>query len=111
MLYNFVRPGIGFFPYFSCCVGTGWIDSHPEIPGGQGHDFTLNILSAAGISYSVNDHWKINVGALYQHLSNGVQTDPNPSLNLFGPQFGVNQSFEYALVKLSEAKHLWTVLW
>jgi hypothetical protein len=93
MRYNFVRPGSRLVPYFSGGVGGGWIDSHPEIPGGQGQDFTFNILSAAGISYSVNDHWKINVGALYQHLSNGGQTDPNPSLNLFGPQVGVNYSF------------------
>jgi len=93
MRYNFVRPGSRLIPYISGGVGAGWIDSHPEIPGGQGQDFTFNILSAAGISYSVNDHWKINVGALYQHLSNGGQTDPNPSLNLFGPQVGVNYSF------------------
>jgi len=93
MRYNFVRPGSRFVPYFSGGVGAGWIDSHAEIPGGQGQDFTFNILSAAGISYSVNDHWKINVGALYQHLSNGGQTDPNPSLNLFGPRVGVNYSF------------------
>jgi opacity protein-like surface antigen len=93
MRYNFVRPGSRFVPYFSGGVGAGWIDSHADIPGGQGQDFTFNILSAAGISYSVNDHWKINVGALYEHLSNGGQTDPNPSLNLFGPQVGVNYSF------------------
>jgi hypothetical protein len=35
----------------------------------------------------------VDVGALYQHLSNGGQTDPNPSLNLFGPQLGVSYSF------------------
>jgi hypothetical protein len=93
MRYNFVRPGSRFVPYFSGGVGAGWIDSHSEIPGGQGQDFTFNILSAAGISYSANDHWKINVGALYEHLSNGGQTDPNPSLNLFGPQVGVTCSF------------------
>ena len=93
MRYNFVRPGSRFVPYISGGVGAGWIDSHPEIPGGQGQDFTFNILSAAGISYSVNDHWKVNVGALYQHLSNGGQTDPNPSLNLLGPQVGVTYSF------------------
>src|SRR2546421_615190 len=86
MRYNFVQPGCRFVPYISGGVGAGWIDSHPEIPGGQGQDFSFNILSAAGISYIVNDHWKIDVGALYQHLSNGGQTDPNPSLNLFGPQ-------------------------
>ena len=93
MRYNFVRPGSRFVPYISGGIGAGWIDSHPEIPGGQGQDFTFNILSAAGVSYSVNDHWKINVGALYEHLSNGGQTDPNPSLNLFGPQVGMNYSF------------------
>ena len=93
MRYNFVRSGSRFVPYISGGLGAGWIDSHPEIPGAQGQDFTFNILSAAGISYNVNDHWKVNVGALYQHLSNGGQTDPNPSLNLFGPQMGVSYSF------------------
>jgi lipid A 3-O-deacylase len=93
MRYNFVRPRSRLVPYISGGLGLGWIDSHPEIPGGQGQDFTFNILTAAGVSYSVNDHWKVNVGALYQHLSNGGQTDPNPSLNLFGPQVGVNYSF------------------
>ena len=93
MRYNFVRPGSRLVPYFSGGVGAGWIDSHPEVPGGQGQDFTFNILSAVGVSYIVNDNWKINVGALYQHLSNGGQTDPNPSLNLFGPQVGVTCSF------------------
>jgi hypothetical protein len=93
MRYNFVRPGSRFVPYISGGVGAGWIDSHPEIPGAQGQDFTFNILSAVGISYLVDDHWKISVGALYEHLSNAGQTDPNPSLNLFGPQVGVSYSF------------------
>jgi lipid A 3-O-deacylase len=91
--YNFVQPHSRFVPYISGGVGAGGIDSHPEVPGGQGQDFTFNILSAAGVSYIVNDHWKVDVGALYQHLSNGGQTDPNPSLNLFGPQVGVTYSF------------------
>src|ERR1700756_626319 len=93
MRYNFVRPGSRLVPYFSGGVGAGWIDSHPEVPGGQGQDFTFNILSAAGVSYIVNDHWKVNVGELYQYLSHGGPTDPNPSLNLFGPQVGVTCSF------------------
>jgi hypothetical protein len=91
--YNFVQPHSRFLPYISGGVGAGGIDSHPEVSGGQGQDFTFNILSAAGISYMVNDHWKLDVGALYQHLSNGGQTDPNPSLNLFGPQVGASYSF------------------
>jgi opacity protein-like surface antigen len=91
--YNFVPRGSRFAPYISGGVGGGWIDSHANIPGAQGQDFTFNILSAAGISYMLNDQWKLEVGALYQHLSNGGQTDPNPSLNLFGPQVGITYSF------------------
>ena len=93
MRYNFVRPGSRLVPYISGGVGLGWIDSHPEIRGGQGQDFTFNILTAAGISYKMNDHWKLNAGILYEHLSNGGQTDPNPSLNLLGPQVGATYSF------------------
>jgi hypothetical protein len=74
-------------------VGAGFIDSTDEFRQGQGQDFTFNILTQAGVDYLVNDHWKINIGALYQHLSNAGQTDPNPSLNLIGPQVGVTYSF------------------
>ena len=91
--YNFVRPGNRFVPYVSGGVGLGWIDSHASIPGAQGQDFTFNIMSAVGVSYQLNDRWKLNAGALYEHLSNGGQTDPNPSLNLIGPQIGVTYSF------------------
>lgn len=91
--YNFVQPGCRLQPYVSGGVGLGWIDSHDDVYGAQGQDFTFNILSAMGVSYQVNDHLKLTVGALYQHLSNAGQTDPNPSLNLFGPQAGVTYSF------------------
>ncbi len=91
--YNFVQPGSRFQPYVSGGVGLGWIDSHADIYGAQGQDFTFNILSAVGVSYRVNEHIKISVGALYEHLSNGGQTDPNPSLNLFGPQIGLTYTF------------------
>ncbi len=91
--YNFVRPGSRLMPYVSGGVGLGWIDSHADIFGAQGQDFTFNILSAMGVSYQVNDHLKLSIGALYEHLSNAGQTDPNPSLNLFGPQAGITYSF------------------
>jgi lipid A 3-O-deacylase len=91
--YNFVRPNNRLVPYFSGGLGLGWIDSHANIPGGQGQDFTFNILTAAGIACRLNDHWKLDAGILYQHLSNGGQTDPNPSLNLLGPQVAVRYSF------------------
>jgi hypothetical protein len=91
--YNFVRPNSRFAPYTFFGLGMGDIDSHPDLRGSQGQDFTFNILAAIGISYQIDNHWKIDAGILYQHLSNGGQTDPNPSLNLLGPQAGVSYSF------------------
>ncbi len=91
--YNFVRPNSHFSPYLFFGLGLGDIDSHPDMRGSQGQDFTFNILGAIGISYQLDQHWKIDAGVLYQHLSNGGQTDPNPSLNLLGPQAGISYSF------------------
>jgi opacity protein-like surface antigen len=91
--YNLVQPNSRLIPYFFGGLGLGWIDSHPNVPGAQGQDFTFNILTAAGLSYQLSGNWRISAGALYQHLSNGGQTDPNPSLNLLGPQLGISHSF------------------
>ena len=93
MRYNFVHPYWRLVPYISGGIGAGAIDSRPSVRGGQGQDFTFNILTAVGVSYEINKQWKANVGVLYQHLSNGGQTDPNPSLNLIGPQIGLTYSF------------------
>jgi opacity protein-like surface antigen len=91
--YNFAKPGARFVPYVSGGVGLGWLDSHENIYGAQGQDFTFNVLTAVGVSYKMNDRWKWNAGILYQHLSNAAQTDPNPSVNLLGPQLGVTYVF------------------
>ena len=89
----FVRPGSRMQYYTSAGVGLGWIDSTDEFRQGQGQDFTFNVLSAGGLEYRVNDRFKVSAGILYQHLSNAGQSDPNPSLNLFGPQVGATFSF------------------
>lgn len=91
--YNFAKPGARLVPYVSGGVGLGWIDSHADVFGAQGQDFTFNILTAVGVSYRINDHWRATGGILYQHLSNAAQTDPNPSLNLLGPQIGFTYNY------------------
>jgi opacity protein-like surface antigen len=91
--YNFAKPGARLVPYVSGGVGLGWLDSHANIYGAQGQDFTFNILTAVGVSYKMNERWKFNAGVLYQHFSNGGQTDPNPSVNLLGPQIGMTYVF------------------
>jgi hypothetical protein len=91
--YNFAKPGARGVPYVSGGVGLGWLDSHANINGAQGQDFTFNILTATGVSYKMNDHWKFEAGIQYQHFSNGGQTDPNPSVNLLGPQIGFTYAY------------------
>ncbi|MEO6871079.1 MAG: acyloxyacyl hydrolase [Chthoniobacterales bacterium] len=93
MRHVFVRPNSRIQFYTSAGVGLGWIDSQDPVFQGQGQDFTFNILSAGGLEYRVNDRLKLEVGVQYQHLSNAGQTDPNPSLNLIGPQVGATFSF------------------
>ena len=89
----FVRPNSRLQFYTSAGVGLGFLDSQDPVYQGQGQDFTFNILSAGGLEYRMNDRFKVEVGIQYQHLSNGGQTDPNPSLNLLGPQVGATFSF------------------
>ncbi len=93
MRYNFVQPNSRWMPFISGGLGLGWIDSNAAVGGTQGQDFTFNILSAAGVSYRVNDQWSVDAALLWEHFSNGGQTDPNPSLNLLGPQLAVRYSF------------------
>jgi lipid A 3-O-deacylase len=93
MRYNFVPRNSRWNPYFSGGLGLGWIDSNAAIGGSQGQDFTFNILSAIGVAYRVNDRWKVDAGILWEHFSNGGQTDPNPSLNLLGPQIAISYTF------------------
>ncbi len=91
--YNFAKPGARWVPYVSGGVGLGWLDSHANVYGAQGQDFTFNVLTATGVSYKMNDHWKFEAGIQYQHLSNAAQTDPNPSVNLLGPQIGFTYAY------------------
>ena len=49
--YNFAKPGARWVPYVSGGVGLGWLDSHANVFGAQGQDFTFNIL--LGMSWVV----------------------------------------------------------
>ncbi len=93
MRYNFVQPNSRWIPFISGGLGLGWIDSNAAVGGSQGQDFTFNILSAAGLSYQISERWKVDAAFVWEHFSNGGQTDPNPSLNLLGPQLAVRYSF------------------
>jgi len=63
--------------------GFGWIDSR-QVPGGQGQDFTLNWFVRLGFEHAPTPHRRFGAGLMFNHLSNGGQTDPNPGLNAIG---------------------------
>ena len=67
--------------------GFGLIDSR-GVKGGQGQDFTLNWFIRGGIEHvgAKGLHW--TAGIMYQHMSNGGQTNPNPGIDALGFTLG-----------------------
>jgi hypothetical protein len=67
--------------------GFGMIDSR-GVPGGQGQDFTLNWFMRAGIEHVTGKRLRLHAGLMFQHLSNGGQTEPNPGIDALGFTLG-----------------------
>jgi len=72
--------------------GCGWIDSR-GIKGGQGQDFTLNWFIRGGVEIFTARNGRLSAGLMYQHLSNGGQTAPNPGIDALGFTLGYAWAF------------------
>lgn len=72
--------------------GLGLIDSR-AVKGAQGQDFTFNWFMRGGIEHVVTENVNFNAGIMYQHMSNGGQTEPNPGIDALG--FLVGFSWKY----------------
>ena len=72
--------------------GFGWIDSR-GVTGGQGEDFTLNWFIRAGVEHVTTKNGRFNAGLMYQHMSNGGRTDPNPGIDAVGFMLGYTWGF------------------
>lgn len=72
--------------------GVGIIDSR-GVRGGQGQDFTLNWFIRGGIEHVTAKDRRFSAGILYQHLSNGGRTDPNPGIDALGFTVGYSWAF------------------
>lgn len=68
--------------------GLGLIDA-TDVPGGQGQDFTFNWFMRGGVERVIGPRTSVTAGILYQHMSNGGQTDPNPGIDALGFSLGV----------------------
>lgn len=67
--------------------GFGMVDAQ-GVKGGQGQDFTLNWMMRGGIEHVIAHHHRISAGIMYQHMSNGGQTKPNPGIDALGFMLG-----------------------
>lgn len=72
--------------------GFGWLDSQ-AIPGAQGQDFTLNWMMRAGVERVCGTRGTLSAGLMFQHMSNGGQTRPNPGIDAVGFTLGYAWSF------------------
>lgn len=72
--------------------GLGWLDSQGA-PGGQGQDFTFNWFARAGLEHNGPNHIRWTAGLMFQHMSNGGQTKPNPGIDALGVTLGWVWSF------------------
>jgi hypothetical protein len=72
--------------------GFGLIDSQ-GVKGGQGQDFTLNWFIRGGIEHVTAKNRRWSAGIMYQHMSNGNQTKPNPGIDALGFTAGYSWSF------------------
>ncbi len=67
--------------------GFGAIDSR-GLKGGQGQDFTLNWFARGGLEQAVSRRVRLSASVMFQHLSNGGQTKPNPGIDALGFMLG-----------------------
>ena len=72
--------------------GFGWIDSR-EIKGGMGQDLTLNWFIRGGVEHVSRNNQRWSAGIMYQHMSNGGMTKPNPGIDALGFTVGYSWAF------------------
>ncbi len=61
--------------------------------GGQGQDFTLNWFIRGGLEHVFGRDHRVSAGVMYQHMSNGGQTKPNPGIDALGFTAGYSWVF------------------
>ena len=73
----------------------GQVSALVSVTGGtatQGQDFTLTWFIRGGIEHAIGHNRTVSAGILYQHMSNGGQTKPNPGIDALG--FSVGYSWK-----------------
>jgi len=72
--------------------GFGLLDSR-GVKGGQGQDFTLTWFIRGGIEHVTAKGIRLSAGIMYEHMSNGGQTKPNPGIDALGFMLGYGWAY------------------
>ena len=72
--------------------GFGVTDAH-GIKGGLGQDFTLNWFIRGGLEHVIANNHRLSAGIMYQHMSNGGMTKPNPGIDALGFMLGYGWAY------------------
>jgi hypothetical protein len=67
--------------------GFGLLDAQ-GVRGGQGQDFTLNWFMRGGIEHVTAGGRHVSAAIMFQHMSNGGATKPNPGIDALGLMLG-----------------------
>jgi lipid A 3-O-deacylase len=73
--------------------GAGWLDHQPDVEGAQGQSFTLNWFAQIGAEWMIHEGLSLRAGAMFQHMSNGGMTTPNPGIDAVGFTISAAWSF------------------
>jgi lipid A 3-O-deacylase len=83
----------GTWSLFTGAGGGGGVIDSRGVAGGQGQDFTLNWFIRGGVEHVTAKDRRFSIGIMYQHLSNGGQTEPNPGIDALGFTIGYSRAF------------------
>ena len=93
--YNFIQEGWPVIPYLESRVGFMFTNA-TGAPNSQGQDFCFSFEIGIGVRIPVMDRLSVNLGAMYQHISNGGLSEPeheNVGLDSIGPTLSVTWAF------------------
>ena len=81
-----------FSIYAGAGGGIGVIDSQ-NVVGGQGQDRTLNWFAQLGVQSVLTETLSLRAACMFQHMSNGGATNPNPGIDALGFSLGCSWRF------------------
>ena len=93
--YNFVQEGWPAVPYLESRVG--FMFTHATGASySQGQDFCFSFTIGFGARFPIAEKFAINLGVMYQHISNGGLSEPgsqNVGLDSIGPVLSATYAF------------------